>query len=59
MINKIDGGGLAVVHTVISSNTSMYERLDWRKKLKGERILFNAFKDMYFTCQMNFEKLST
>jgi hypothetical protein len=27
--------------------------------LKGERIRFNALKDMYFTCQMKFEKLST
>jgi hypothetical protein len=27
------------------------------KVLKGERILFNAFKDMYFTCEMKFEKL--
>jgi hypothetical protein len=32
------------------------------KVLKGERILFNTFKNMYlqyFTCQMKFEKLST
>jgi hypothetical protein len=25
------------------------------KVLKGERILFNAFKDIYFTSQMKFE----
>jgi hypothetical protein len=37
----------------------MYERLDWRKKLKDERILFNALKDIYFTSKMKFEKLST
>jgi hypothetical protein len=29
------------------------------KVLKGERILFNAFKDMYFTRLKKFEKLST
>jgi hypothetical protein len=29
------------------------------KVLKSERILFNAFKDTSFTCQMKFEKLST
>jgi hypothetical protein len=29
------------------------------KLLKGERILFNAFKYMYFTSKMKFEKLST
>jgi hypothetical protein len=34
-INKIDSGGLAVVHFVISSNASMYERLDWRKDAKS------------------------
>jgi hypothetical protein len=27
------------------------------KVLKGERILFNAFKDMYFKSQMKFENL--
>jgi hypothetical protein len=27
--------------------------------LKGERILFNAFKDIYFTSKMKFEKLRT
>jgi hypothetical protein len=31
------------------------------KVLKGERIMFNAFKDrpIYFTSKMKFEKLST
>jgi hypothetical protein len=33
-MNKLDSGGLAVVHFVISSNTNMYERLDWRKSAK-------------------------
>jgi hypothetical protein len=30
-----------------------------KKVLKGERILFNVFKDIYFTSKMKFEKLST
>jgi hypothetical protein len=29
------------------------------KVLEGERIMFNAFKDIYFTSKMKFEKLST
>jgi hypothetical protein len=29
------------------------------KVLKGEGILFNAFKDKYFTSKMKFEKLTT
>jgi hypothetical protein len=29
------------------------------KVLEAERILFNAFKDIYFTTKMKFEKLST
>jgi hypothetical protein len=29
------------------------------KVLKGERILFNAFKEINFTSQTNFEKLRT
>jgi hypothetical protein len=33
-INKIDSGGLTVVHFVISSNANMCERLDWRKSAK-------------------------
>jgi hypothetical protein len=28
------------------------------KVLKGERILFNAFKDIYFTSKMKFENYS-
>jgi hypothetical protein len=27
--------------------------------LKGERMLFNAIKDIYFTRKMKFQKLST
>jgi hypothetical protein len=29
------------------------------KVLKGEQILFNAVKDIYFTTKMKFEKLGT
>jgi hypothetical protein len=29
--------------------------LNGTKVLKGERILFNAFKDIYFTSKMKFE----
>jgi hypothetical protein len=29
------------------------------KVLKGERILFNPLKDMYFTCKIKIEKLGT
>jgi hypothetical protein len=29
------------------------------KVLEGERIMFNAFKDIYFISRMKFEKLST
>jgi hypothetical protein len=28
-------------------------------ELKGERILFEAFKDMYYTCKTKIEKRST
>jgi hypothetical protein len=37
----------------------MYEILDWGKVLKGERILFNAVEDIYFTSKIKFEKLGT
>jgi hypothetical protein len=56
--NESDSGGLAVVHFVISSNANIVtcmNDLTGAKVLKGERILFNAFKDMYFTSKMKFE----
>jgi hypothetical protein len=33
--------------------------LSGAKVPKGERILFNAIKDIYFTSKMKFEKLGT
>jgi hypothetical protein len=46
------------LHTLSSFLTlTCMNDLTGSKVLKGERILFNAVKDMYFTCQMKFEKL--
>jgi hypothetical protein len=55
---KTDSRGLPIVQFVIIFNANMYERLDWRKVLIGERILCNAVKDIYFTSKMQFKKLN-
>jgi hypothetical protein len=44
---------------LIKVYANMYERVDWRKMLIGNRFLLNAVKDIYFTSKMNFEKLGT